>query len=134
MQGTCTRDGIPKANRGSHYGAAALLTCSLRLGAMTADATPRQLANLTRFGQTLGLAFQIIDDILDVTQTTEKLGKTAGKDARATKATYPAIHGLDKSRAEAHRLTTAAHAAIAPFGKRGTILGAIANSLLGREY
>jgi geranylgeranyl diphosphate synthase, type II len=113
---------------------AALLTCSLRLGAMAANATPWQLANLTRFGQALGLAFQIIDDILDVTQSTEKLGKTAGKDARATKATYPAIHGLDKSRAEAHRLTAAAHAAIAPFGKRGEILHAIANLLLAREY
>jgi geranylgeranyl diphosphate synthase type II len=113
---------------------AALLTCSLRLGAMTANATPRHLANLTRFGQALGLAFQIIDDILDVTQTTEKLGKTAGKDVRATKATYPAVHGLNKSRAEAHRLTVAAHAAIAPFGKCGIILRAIADSLLAREY
>jgi geranylgeranyl diphosphate synthase type II len=101
---------------------------------MTANATPRQLANLTRFGQALGLAFQVIDDILDVTQTTEKLGKTAGKDARATKATYPATHGLDKSRAEARRLTAAAHSAIVPFGKHGTILRAIADSLLAREY
>ena len=113
---------------------AALLTASLRLGAMSANATPRQLKNLTDFGQALGLAFQVIDDILDVTQTTEKLGKTAGKDVKATKATYPAIHGLKKSRAEAQRLTRAAHAAIGPFGESGTTLREIADSLLAREY
>ncbi len=113
---------------------AALLTSSLRLGAMSANATAHQLKNLTDFGQALGLAFQVIDDILDVTQTTEKLGKTAGKDVKATKATYPAIHGLEKSRAEAHRLTNAAHKAIKPFGRRGEILRLIADSLLAREY
>ena len=113
---------------------AALLTSSLRLGAMSANATARQLQNLTDFGQALGLAFQVIDDILDVTQTTEKLGKTAGKDVKATKATYPAIHGLEKSRAEAHRLTNAAHTAMKPFGKKGEILRGIADSLLAREY
>ena len=113
---------------------AALLTSSLRLGAMSANATAQQLKNLTDFGQSLGLAFQVIDDILDVTQTTEKLGKTAGKDVKATKATYPAIYGLEKSRAEAHRLTNAAHTAIKPFGKNGAILRGIADSLLAREY
>ena len=113
---------------------AALLTSSLRLGAMSANATARQLQNLTDFGQSLGLAFQVIDDILDVTQTTEKLGKTAGKDVKATKATYPAIHGLEKSRAEARRLTHAAHVAIAPFGVKGAVLRGIADSLLAREY
>ena len=113
---------------------AALLTASIRLGAMSANATAWQLKNLTDFGQALGLAFQVLDDILDVTQTTEKLGKTAGKDAKATKATYPAIHGLEKSRAEAHRLTRAAHAAIVPFGAKGATLRAIADSLLAREY
>ena len=113
---------------------AALLTASLRLGAMSANATPRQLQSLTDFGQALGLAFQVIDDILDVTQTTEKLGKTAGKDVKATKATYPAIHGLEKSRAEAHRLTRAAHAAVHPFGTDGAVLRKIAGSLLAREY
>ena len=113
---------------------AALLTASLRLGAMSANATPRQLQNFTDFGQALGLAFQVIDDILDVTQTTEKLGKTAGKDVKAVKATYPAIYGLEKSRAEARRLTNAAHAAIRPFGASGATLREIADSLLAREY
>lgn len=113
---------------------AALLTASLRLGAMSANATPAKLAALTAFGEALGLAFQVIDDILDVTQTTEKLGKTAGKDAQATKSTYPAIYGLDASRAEARRLTAAAHAALKPFASRGARLREIADYLLAREY
>ena len=66
----------------------------------------RQLARDHAFGRALGLAFQVIDDILDVTQTSEKLGKSAGKDVAAKKATYPAVIGLDKSRGEARRLTT----------------------------
>ncbi len=113
---------------------AALLTCALRLGAMSANASPARLQGITDFGQTLGLAFQIIDDILDVTQTTEKLGKTAGKDVQATKATYPALFGLERSRAEAHRLTTAAMNALKPLGKNGSVLIEIAASMLEREY
>jgi len=113
---------------------AALLTSSIRLGAMSANATPKQLAALTDFGQALGLAFQVIDDILDVTQTTEKLGKTAGKDITATKATFPAIYGLEKSRAEARKLTAQAHAALKPFGVKAGRLREIADYLLAREY
>ncbi|MGH8163430.1 MAG: polyprenyl synthetase family protein, partial [Rhodanobacteraceae bacterium] len=82
---------------------AALLTASVRLGAMSANATPTQLSAMSDFGRALGLAFQVIDDILDVTQTSEKLGKSAGKDAAAQKATYPAVIGLEKSRVEAAR-------------------------------
>ena len=113
---------------------AALLTASLRLGAMAANATPAKLEAITDFGQNLGLAFQVIDDILDVTQTTEKLGKTAGKDVAATKATYPAIHGLEKSRREAHRLTNAALTALKAFGPGAVRLREIADYLLNREY
>ena len=113
---------------------AALLTASIRLGAMSANATPARLAALTAFGQALGLAFQVIDDILDVTQTTEKLGKTAGKDVAATKATYPAIFGLDRSRREAHRLTAAANTALKPFGRNAATLRALADYLLARDY
>jgi geranylgeranyl diphosphate synthase type II len=113
---------------------AALLTSSIRLGAMSANAAPARLQSLTDFGQALGLAFQIIDDILDVTQSTEKLGKTAGKDVAATKATYPAIFGLEKSRSEAHRLTSAAREALKPFGPKGARLREIADYLLEREY
>ena len=95
---------------------------------------PAQLEALTDFGHALGLAFQVIDDILDVTQTSEKLGKTAGKDVAAQKATYPSVLGLEKSRAEADRLTRQAHDALKPFGKRADMLHALANYLLEREY
>jgi geranylgeranyl diphosphate synthase type II len=113
---------------------AALLTAAIRLGAMSANAAPARLKNLTDFGRALGLAFQVIDDILDVTQTTEKLGKTAGKDLKATKATYPAIFGLERSREEARRLTRTAHATLKPFGNKAATLQAIADYLLVREY
>ncbi len=113
---------------------AALLTTSIRLGAMAANATPARLEALTTFGHTLGLAFQIIDDILDVTQSTEVLGKTAGKDAAVEKATYPSVLGLDRSRKEAARLTRAAMDALLPFGKRAARLQEIAAFLLEREY
>jgi geranylgeranyl diphosphate synthase type II len=113
---------------------AALLTTSLRLGAMSANATERQLAAITDFGQSLGLAFQVIDDILDVTQTSEKLGKSAGKDVAAKKATYPAVIGLERSRCEAQRLTSRAHAALAVFGDRADTLRALADHLLNRDY
>ena len=113
---------------------AALLTASIRLGAMSANATPAQLKGLTTFGQSVGLAFQVIDDILDVTQSSEKLGKTAGKDVDSQKATYPAVHGLEKSRKEARRLTAIAHRSLASFGKAGAALEALADYLLAREY
>jgi geranylgeranyl diphosphate synthase type II len=113
---------------------AALLTCSVRLGAMAANARASELAAITAFGRALGLAFQVIDDILDVTQTSEKLGKSAGKDVAAKKATYPAVIGLEKSRAEARRLTAKAHAALANFGRSADRLREIAKHLLAREY
>lgn len=113
---------------------AALLTTSLKLGAMSADATPEQLAAVQCFGMCAGLAFQIIDDILDVTQTSEKLGKSAGKDLASEKSTYPALMGLDASREEAKRLTQEALDAVAPFGAAGSRLRDLAGHLLAREY
>lgn len=113
---------------------AALLTTSIRLGAMTANVTPKKLEALTTFGYNLGLAFQVIDDILDVTQTTEQLGKTAGKDEAVDKSTYPAILGLEKSRKEAARLTKKSLDALKPFGKKAQRLEQIAHYLLDREY
>lgn len=113
---------------------AALLTTSLRLGAMTANATPAKLDALTHFGYALGLAFQVIDDILDVTQSTEVLGKTAGKDEAVEKSTYPAILGLEASRKEAARLTKAAMDALKPFKSKAKRLEEIASHLLQRDY
>ena len=111
----------------------ALLCCSVRLGGMSANCSPAQLKALTNFGYNVGLAFQVIDDILDVTQTTEQLGKTAGKDLAAQKATYPSIVGLDKSRKIAARLTDKAFAALKPFRGRATALEALAHYLLVRQ-
>ena len=113
---------------------AALLRTSLRLGAMSANATTLQLKRISEFGQALGLAFQIIDDILDITQTTEQLGKSAGKDIKAKKATYPALLGLKKAKQEADRWTHKAHQALKPFGKQAKNLSAIADYLLQRKY
>jgi geranylgeranyl diphosphate synthase type II len=111
----------------------ALLCCSVRLGGMSANCSPAQLAALTRFGYNVGLAFQIIDDILDVTQTSEQLGKTAGKDTAAQKATYPAIIGLEKSRQTARQLTDRAFAALKIFRGRAVALEALAAHLLHRN-
>ena len=113
---------------------AAILATSLRLGAMSANAASAKLRAITKFGRSLGLAFQVIDDILDVTQTSEKLGKSAGKDVAAKKATYPAVIGLNGSRAEARRLTKQAHSALSILRAKGETLRALANYLLDREY
>ena len=113
---------------------AALLTSSLRLGGMSANASASRLQALTDFGESLGLAFQVVDDILDGTQSTAKLGKTAGKDAAAEKGTYPAILGLEKSRQEAQRLTRKALTALRPLGRRAARLHQIAHYLLDRDH
>jgi geranylgeranyl diphosphate synthase type II len=111
----------------------ALLCCSVRLGGMSANCTTAQLKALTDFGYHVGLAFQVIDDILDVTQTTEQLGKTAGKDTQAQKATYPAIVGLEKSRKIAEQLTAKAFAALKTFNGKAVALEALAEFLLKRD-
>jgi len=111
----------------------ALLCCSVRLGGMSANCTPAQLRALTDFGYHVGLAFQVIDDILDVTQTSEQLGKTAGKDDAVQKATYPAIVGLEKSRQIAAQLTNKAFAALKIFKGKAIALEALAEFLLKRD-
>ena len=113
----------------------ALITASVRLGAMAAGATEEQLAALTTYGRCLGLAFQIIDDILDITSTPEVLGKSIGKDAAVQKATYPALVGMEAARAEARELTEAGRAAldIFPPDRREALL-TISDYLLNRDY
>ncbi|MBI1839233.1 MAG: polyprenyl synthetase family protein [Verrucomicrobia bacterium] len=111
----------------------ALLCASVKLGGMSANATSAQLKALKDFGYNVGLAFQIIDDILDVTQTSEKLGKTAGKDTAAQKLTYPSLLGLEKSRREAARLTRRAFAALRSFRGKAVALEALADYLLRRD-
>jgi len=110
-----------------------LLRASLKLGAMSAGATKAQVASLDRFGFALGLAFQIQDDILDATQSAQKLGKTAGKDAAAGKMTFPALYGLSESRALAARWTEDAVGSLRGFGSRAVVLRGLAGLLLSRE-
>jgi geranylgeranyl diphosphate synthase type II len=113
---------------------AALITASLKLGAMTANASSAKLKALAAFGENLGLAFQIVDDILDITQTSEQLGKSAGKDVEAQKLTYPAVIGLEPSKREAQRLTRAALKALELFKqKEKTSLETLACLLLNRQ-
>lgn len=113
---------------------AALLVLSLRFGAMTVNATPKALEAVTQFGTALGLAFQIIDDILDVTQSSNQLGKSSRKDLAAKKATYPAAVGLLAARAEAEQLTKRAEQALNPLGERALILRLLAQQLLTRQH
>src|SRR5205809_1738025 len=111
----------------------AVLCCAVRLGGMSANCTPGQLKALTDFGYHVGLAFQINDDILDITQTGEQLGKTAGKDSKAQKAAYPAIVGLEKSRKIARQLTDRAFDALKIFRGKAVALEALAMYLLQRD-
>lgn len=113
----------------------ALIMAAVRLGGMSAGCTAEQLDALTAYGHDLGRAFQIIDDILDVTSSPEVLGKSVGKDAREQKATYPALIGMDAARAEARSLTASARAALDVFSaKRRENLLAINDYLLKRDY
>ncbi|MBE6409161.1 MAG: polyprenyl synthetase family protein [Akkermansia sp.] len=122
--------------RAIHHGkTSALIIASLRLGGMSAGCTAEQLEALTAYGRDLGLAFQIIDDILDVTSSPEVLGKSIGKDAREQKATYPALVGMENARAEARALTAAARADLDVFSaRRAENLLAISDYLLKRDY
>ncbi len=113
---------------------AALLATSLRLGGLSAKASALQLQRLTEFGEAAGLVFQVIDDILDVTKSTEELGKSAGKDEAAEKSTYPALLGLEASRDEAAKLTRQAQASLEIFGDEAAPLRGLADYLLARDY
>jgi geranylgeranyl diphosphate synthase type II len=120
-------DSIHRAKTG------ALLRASVRMGAIYAAAEEAQLKALTCFGEHIGLAFQIVDDVLDVEQSSEALGKTAGKDAQQNKITFPAVYGIERSRqmAEAERLE--AHRALTPFGARADRLRELADLIVRRH-
>jgi geranylgeranyl diphosphate synthase type II len=110
----------------------ALLRVSLRMGAIYAGASEEQLSALSCYGEHVGLCFQIVDDILDVEQPSEALGKTAGKDASQKKITFPAVYGLAKSREMAEQERLRAHSAVAPFGDRARRLREIADLIANR--
>jgi geranylgeranyl pyrophosphate synthase len=110
----------------------ALLVCSCRLGAIAARADAETLAAADAYGRHLGLAFQIIDDVLDETATPEQLGKATKKDAARGKNTYPRLLGLDASRAAAEEQVAKAVAAVAPFGTAAATLAAVARFVVER--
>jgi len=112
---------------------AALIRVSLRTGAMLAGGTPAAVEAVTVAGERLGLAFQIVDDILDVEGNLAELGKSAGSDERKKKATYPAFHGLDVSREKARSLVADAKAALGPLGAAAAPIGALADYVLERR-
>jgi geranylgeranyl diphosphate synthase, type II len=111
----------------------ALLRASLRLGAIYAGADDAQYDALSRYGEHIGLAFQIVDDILDVEESSEALGKTAGKDAQQQKITFPAVYGLDESRRMAAAQCERAHETLLPFGERAARLHELADHIVKRK-
>jgi geranylgeranyl diphosphate synthase type II len=111
----------------------ALIAASLVSGGLYAGGKDDAVVHLERFGQSIGLAFQIVDDVLDVTQTSEQLGKTAGKDTAAKKATYPALFGVDESLRKADELVSAAFAELDGFRERAETLKELARFLVERK-
>ena len=114
----------------------ALLRASVRLGAIAAnaDADAATMQRLDMFADALGLAFQIRDDLLDIEGDSATLGKTAGKDVAQAKATFPALLGIDASRARLHALAATMHEALAPFGARTDALAALARQAIARNH
>jgi len=111
----------------------ALLRASVRMGGICAAADAPHLAALTKYGEHVGLAFQIVDDILDIEESSEALGKTAGKDVAQGKITFPAVYGLDESRRMAREQCGLAHAAIQIFGDQAARLHEIADLIVYRK-
>lgn len=111
----------------------ALLRASIRIGAIYAGAAREELAALSDYGDHIGLAFQIVDDVLDVEEPSEILGKTAGKDQAQQKITFPAVYGLERSREMAEEERLAAHAALRKFDDRAERLRQIADFIVQRK-
>lgn len=112
----------------------ALLESCVVCGAILAGAELTDLQRLSRYAQNIGLAFQIVDDILDITATQEELGKTAGKDVQAGKVTYPSLWGIEESKRRAKQLVEAAKAELAIFGEKAQPLLAIADFITNRTH
>ncbi len=111
----------------------ALLRGSVRMGAIFAGATEEQYSNLSCYGEHIGLAFQIVDDLLDIEQSSEELGKTAGKDAAQHKITFPAVYGIERSHAMAEQEREAAHRALESFGPGAGRLRELADLVVHRK-
>ncbi len=111
----------------------ALLSACVRGGAILGGADEAALDRLARYASAIGLAFQVVDDVLDATEDAEHLGKTAGKDEAAKKATYVSVHGLEAARRLAASLRQEALEAVSPLGSRGELLAAIARLIVDRH-
>ncbi|XTZ19704.1 MAG: polyprenyl synthetase family protein, partial [cyanobacterium endosymbiont of Rhopalodia fuxianensis] len=111
----------------------ALLETSVVSGAILAGASEEEVQRLSQYAQNIGLAFQIVDDILDITSTKEELGKTSGKDLRDQKATYPSLWGLEESKRQAQNLVSGAITELIPYGAKADPLRAIANFIVTRK-
>ncbi|NWF83779.1 MAG: polyprenyl synthetase family protein, partial [Bryobacteraceae bacterium] len=111
----------------------ALLRCSLRMGAIHAGARAEELEAISEYGEHIGLAFQIVDDVLDVEESAEVLGKTPGKDAAQHKITFPAVYGLEESKRMAERERARARASLERFGPRGERLKQLADLVVDRK-
>lgn len=111
----------------------ALIRTAVRSGALYGEAGPEDVARLTAYGEKIGLAFQIADDLLDELSSTQELGKTAGKDKQQHKATYPALYGAEESRRKASQLVAEASKALQPYGEAGSRLREIAYYLIERS-
>jgi geranylgeranyl diphosphate synthase type II len=112
---------------------AKMFRCAAAMGAICGEAIIEQYDLLCEYGLKIGLGFQIADDILDVSESSEQLGKTAGKDEQASKVTYPAVIGLEKSKELAKRLADDAVAVLEPFGKKAKVLRQLTKVLLQRK-
>jgi geranylgeranyl diphosphate synthase type II len=120
-------DAIHRAKTG------ALIRVSLVTGAIYGGGTPEDIHRLTEFGRKAGLAFQIVDDVLDMTQDSAHLGKTAGKDLASDKATWPAVFGIEQSITDANQLIAAAFKYLEPYGEYADTLKAVAKYLIERK-
>ena len=130
-QSPATRSRLERIHRGK---TAALIRASCELGAIAAGANATMRSALRTYGEAIGLAFQVADDVLDATASSSALGKTAGKDAAQGKLTYVAVHGLDAARREAERLEQEALAALAPLGAPANALRALGRFVVRRDH
>jgi len=116
-----------------HHKTGAMIVAAVRCGALVGGANEDELTTMTKYGDSIGLLFQITDDLLDVTGTTEQLGKTAGKDAVAEKTTYPGLLGLEGSRAEARRVHSEALESLASLNRKTKVLSLLADFIMSRS-
>jgi len=131
--GKATAESIEQLQRIHRYKTGALIRCCGRMGALCGGADQEQLEAMTRFSETIGLMFQVVDDLLDVTQTTEHLGKAANKDISKGKLTYPGLLGIPNSKSEIDRLQEEAHQALEPLGERARMLHDLCDYMVTRQ-